>query len=237
MARPRKSTMKRTPVRVKKPCPHCGKPIGSNNMSTHIKMHVKNGTDTGKGAPAEAPVKDAPKADGTYTFVCSECDYKTNGPRGWAAHKRDEHPDATNVATEYNQRVHEAAGNGHKPTRSKRGVSHANAQNDDEIVFGRYIDALASSRSGDDRPRSYFEKRMEKAQLNFVRATGLAKAQVAQEITELQRELDARPDISELEEAFIKTGLVVAGTHEIEYGTLRVLGVPARVLKAAGIAR
>lgn len=105
-----------------------------------------------------------------------------------------------------------------------------------EAVIGKYLDALATQ-GDDEKPRSYYEKRLEATRTVFEKAAGIKRLHLAQEIRNFENILIQRPDITELEEQFVTYASNYAKAHAIDYMTFRDLGVPARVLKAAEVTR
>ena len=71
-------------------------------------------------------------------------------------------------------------------------------------------------------------------------ATPIRRVQLIQERIDLERTLNAPTetvDISELEDAFVDVAVSYSGRKGITYAAWREVGVPAAVLRRAGISR
>jgi hypothetical protein len=107
----------------------------------------------------------------------------------------------------------------------------------------RYLAAVNTpSRRGRKVSRSTLEQRLESARSRFKSATGIDKLLAAQEIRDLQAKLSqlrstAGVDVKGLEVAFVKIAKKFGENRGIGYGAWRDAGVPAQVLKRAGVAR
>jgi hypothetical protein len=105
-----------------------------------------------------------------------------------------------------------------------------------------YLEALQQNRPRRGRKRTpdSIKKRLAAIDAQFGDVSALQQLQLVQERMDLRRELDAlntKVDLSALETAFVKTGAQYAQRKGISYAAWRELGVPADVLKKAGISR
>ena len=107
----------------------------------------------------------------------------------------------------------------------------------------RYLAAVNTpKRRGRKVTKATLERRLVAAQAQVKSAAGVQKVMAAQEIRDLQAKLaqmDAArdADVKSLEAAFVKIAKQFGYNRGITYGAWRDAGVPAVVLKKAGIAR
>jgi uncharacterized protein YicC (UPF0701 family) len=105
-----------------------------------------------------------------------------------------------------------------------------------------YLEALESSRPkrGRKRTKESISSRLERIEDELVEADALKRLQLTQERLDLSEELgsmDRGIDLSELEAEFTKVARGYAARKGISYAAFRQIGVPASVLKSAGISR
>ena len=105
-----------------------------------------------------------------------------------------------------------------------------------------YLEALQQNRPRRGRRRTpdSINKRLAAIDAAYADGSALQQLQLVQERMDLQKELDAmgtKVDLSALEGAFVKTAAKYAQRKGISYAAWRELGVPAEVLKKAGISR
>jgi uncharacterized protein YicC (UPF0701 family) len=105
-----------------------------------------------------------------------------------------------------------------------------------------YLEALQQNRPKRGRRRTpeSIKKRLAAIDASYGDVSALQQLQLTQERMDLQKELDAmgnKVDLSALESDFVKTAAKYAQRKGISYGAWRELGVPADVLKKAGISR
>ena len=105
-----------------------------------------------------------------------------------------------------------------------------------------YLEALESSRPkrGRKRTKESIGARLEKIEAELETADALKRLQLTQEQLDLAAELenmDSGIDISDLELEFTRVAQGYAARKGISYAAFRQLGVPAAVLKKAGISR
>jgi len=108
----------------------------------------------------------------------------------------------------------------------------------------RYLSSVNTpKRRGRKVSRTSLQQRLSDAQSRLKTATGVDKVLAAQEVRDLQSRiasLDATGsggDLKSLETAFVKIAKQFGENRGIGYGAWRDAGVPAPVLKRAGIAR
>jgi hypothetical protein len=113
-------------------------------------------------------------------------------------------------------------------------------------AYGRavreYLDALEESRPkrGRKRTADSVKKRLATVEAELVDAGGVKRVQLLQERRDLRSELDnfeTTVDLSSVEKAFVKAAKPYSENKGISYATWREAGVPADVLKKAGITR
>jgi hypothetical protein len=105
-----------------------------------------------------------------------------------------------------------------------------------------YLEALQQNRPRRGRRRTpdSITKRLAAIDVAYAEGSALQQLQLVQERMDLQKELEAmgtKVDLSALESAFVKTASKYAQRKGISYAAWRELGVPADVLKKAGISR
>jgi hypothetical protein len=105
-----------------------------------------------------------------------------------------------------------------------------------------YLDALEESRPKRGRKRTpdSVKKRLAAVEAELLDASGVKRVQLLQERRDLRSELDAfgaTIDLSSVEKAFVKAAKPYSENKGISYATWREAGVPADVLKKAGITR
>ncbi|HEX5588326.1 MAG TPA: hypothetical protein VFZ17_13520 [Acidimicrobiia bacterium] len=105
-----------------------------------------------------------------------------------------------------------------------------------------YLEALDKSRPKRGRKRTpeSIKKRLTAIDGELADASPIHRLQLIQERMDLGKELatmDTKVDLSALESAFVKTAGGYAERKGISYAAWRELGVPADVLKRAGISR
>ena len=105
-----------------------------------------------------------------------------------------------------------------------------------------YLEALQQNRPRRGRRRTpeSITKRLAAIDAAYDEGSALQQLQLVQERMDLQKELEAmgtKVDLSALEGTFVKTAAQYAKRKGISYAAWRELGVPADVLKKAGISR
>lgn len=106
----------------------------------------------------------------------------------------------------------------------------------------RYLEALDAHRPKRGRKRTpeSIQRRLDAIDADIAEADPLRRVQLIQERMDLQEELasnQAAEDISDLEREFVKAAKGYAERKGISYGAWREFGVPAAILKQAGITR
>jgi hypothetical protein len=107
----------------------------------------------------------------------------------------------------------------------------------------RYLAAVTTpKRRGRKVSRASLEQRLVNARAHFKAAAGVDKVLAAQEIRDLQARIaqlqtTTAVDVSRLEGSFVKVAKKFSENRGVSYGAWRDAGVPAPVLKRAGIAR
>jgi hypothetical protein len=106
----------------------------------------------------------------------------------------------------------------------------------------RYLEALATSRPGRGRRTSNetLGKQLAAVDSKLETADPLRRLQLAQQKKDIESRLgrpDTSSDIAALEEAFLAVAAGYSASKGIDYITWREAGVPADVLKRAGVAR
>jgi hypothetical protein len=106
----------------------------------------------------------------------------------------------------------------------------------------RYIEALEATKPkrGRKRTAETVAKRLIVVEAELTSAVGLGKVHLVQELMDLQAEMAQKTeavDIKSLEEGFISSAKDYGDRKGITYAAWRAVGVPASVLKSAGIAR
>lgn len=105
-----------------------------------------------------------------------------------------------------------------------------------------YLEALEKNKPRRGRKRSIesLQRRLETVENDLKDASGVERLILLQERVDLRNELDARnaaDNIAELQARFIKVAKAFSQRKGIDYATWREFGVPASVLKEAGITR
>jgi uncharacterized protein YicC (UPF0701 family) len=105
-----------------------------------------------------------------------------------------------------------------------------------------YLEALDSSRPkrGRKRTKDSIGSRLDRIDAELQAADALKRLQLTQERLDLTEELsgmDAGVDITDLEAEFTRVAKGYAARKGISYAAFRQIGVPAAVLKRAGITR
>lgn len=106
-----------------------------------------------------------------------------------------------------------------------------------------YLDALEQHRPrrGRQRTPDTIRHRLAAIELALPDASSLRRLQLTQERRDLQAELESKSaptvDLSALEAGFARSAKAYGESKSITYATWRELGVPADVLKRAGINR
>jgi uncharacterized protein YicC (UPF0701 family) len=105
-----------------------------------------------------------------------------------------------------------------------------------------YLEALQQNRPkrGRRRTTDSIKKRLAVIDASFADVSALQQLQMTQERMDLQKELGAMGttvDLSSLETEFVKTAAGYSQRKGISYAAWRELGVPADVLKKAGVSR
>ncbi len=105
-----------------------------------------------------------------------------------------------------------------------------------------YLEALRSTRPKRGRKRTpeSIRARLDKIESSMADASAIEELQLVQERRDLEAELasmDSGVDIEALESAFVDVAKSYAERKGISYASWRDVGVPAAVLKRAGISR
>jgi hypothetical protein len=105
-----------------------------------------------------------------------------------------------------------------------------------------YLEVLEQNRPRRGRKRTpdSIKKRLSVIESSLDDASPIQRLQLVQERMDLGKELatmDTKVDVSQLEKAFVKTAGGYSERKGISYAAWRELGVPADVLKQAGIGR
>jgi hypothetical protein len=106
----------------------------------------------------------------------------------------------------------------------------------------RYLDALDANRPkrGRKRTAESVQKRLRAIDHELASADKLNELKLTQERLDLLRELEllsAKEDMAGLENEFVKVAKSYSARQGISYGAWRSVGVPAAVLKRAGVGR
>jgi len=109
-------------------------------------------------------------------------------------------------------------------------------------VVRRYLDALEANKPKRGRKRTpdSIQRRLKVIDAELAEADRLNELKLVQERMNLEQELTslgARQDLAGLEAEFIKVGKAYSSRQGISYAAWRAVGVPAAVLKKAGINR
>ncbi len=121
----------------------------------------------------------------------------------------------------------------------KAANARARAQN---RAVSAYLQALETHRPGRGRKRSpeTMKRRLEAIANELESATPIRRVQLVQERIDLEKAIAALADVvdlSELEDDFVGIAVDYSGRKGISYFAWREVGVPAAVLKRAGISR
>lgn len=105
-----------------------------------------------------------------------------------------------------------------------------------------YLEALEANKPkrGRKRTTESIQKRLDAVSVELETADPLKRLQLTQEQLDLEAELAAGEttvDLSALEKDFVAAAADYAGRKGISYSAFRSVGVPAAVLRAAGISR
>lgn len=106
----------------------------------------------------------------------------------------------------------------------------------------RYLEALDAHKPKRGRKRTpeSMKKRLDRIDDDLVTADPLTRLQLVQERIDLNAELTRAEevvDLTQLEDAFVRSASSYSDRKGISYAAWRELGVPAAVLKRAGISR
>lgn len=109
-------------------------------------------------------------------------------------------------------------------------------------IVADYLEALRSSKPKRGRKRTVesITARLEAIDDELATANAITELKLVQERRDLQAELETMDDdidISAMEEAFVGVAKAYGERKGISYGSWREVGVPAAVLKHAGITR
>jgi hypothetical protein len=109
-------------------------------------------------------------------------------------------------------------------------------------VVRRYLDALEANKPKRGRKRTpdSIQRRLKAIDAELAETDKLNELKLVQERMNLEIELSslgARQDLAGLEAEFIKVAKPYSGRQGISYAAWRAVGVPAAVLKKAGVAR
>jgi hypothetical protein len=110
-------------------------------------------------------------------------------------------------------------------------------------TVNRYLDAVTTrKRRGRKVSKATLEQRLVAARARFKTETGVDKLLAAQEIRDLRARLkqiasETPVDVKSLETAFVKVAKTFSENRGVTYAAWRDAGVPAPVLKEAGIRR
>jgi len=133
-----------------------------------------------------------------------------------------------------------------KPAARRLSASHKRALAEGRTMSAtvdRYLSAVNTpKRRGRKVSKSALEQRLAAARAKARSATGVDKVLAAQEVRDLQGRLAALgssggADLKSLEASFVKIAKRFGENRGIGYGAWRDAGVPAVVLKKAGVAR
>ena len=105
-----------------------------------------------------------------------------------------------------------------------------------------YLDALEQHRPRRGRPRTVesIDKQLAEIDDKLAMANAITRLSLVQQRIDLQREretIGAPVDLSPLEDAFVQAASGYSERKGISYAAWREIGVPADVLKRAGISR
>jgi hypothetical protein len=105
-----------------------------------------------------------------------------------------------------------------------------------------YLEALDANKPKRGRKRTpeSVQKRLDRVVADLETADPMTRLQLTQEQLDLSAELaagDNKVDLSALEKDFVGAAAGYAARKGISYGAFRAVGVPAAVLRSAGISR
>lgn len=117
----------------------------------------------------------------------------------------------------------------------------AQGRNESRVV-SRYLEAITAGKGKRGRKRTPESIAMQIAKIDSEIATApairqLELTQKRYDLLEESERLSARVDLTDVEKQFVKVAKSYAARNGISYGAFRTLGVPADVLKKAGISR
>jgi hypothetical protein len=133
-----------------------------------------------------------------------------------------------------------------RPARRAMSAAHKRALAEGRTMSAtvdRYLAAVNTpKRRGRKITKATLEERLASAQVRVKTATGVEKLFAAQDIRDLESklaELNAAnaSDVKTLEAAFVKIAKRFSDNRGVDYGAWRDAGVPADVLRRAGVAR
>jgi hypothetical protein len=133
-----------------------------------------------------------------------------------------------------------------RPAQRKLSASHKQALAEGRTMSAtvdRYLSAVNTpKRRGRKVSKSALVERLAEARARAKAATGVDKVLAAQDVRDLQTRISnmsaaSGTDIKSLEAAFVKIAKRFGENRGIGYGAWRDAGVPATVLKRAGVAR
>ena len=133
-----------------------------------------------------------------------------------------------------------------QPAQRKLSASHKRALAEGRTMSAtvdRYLSAVNTpKRRGRKVSKTALQARLAEARVKAKSASGVDKVLAAQEVRDLQTRIanmnaTSGSDIKSLEAAFIKIAKQFGENRGIGYGAWRDAGVPAVVLKKAGVAR
>jgi hypothetical protein len=115
---------------------------------------------------------------------------------------------------------------------------------DEGRAVRRYLEALESHRPRPGRKRTIdtVRRQLDETLEQLARSTALDRVHLLQRRLDLEQELERMQqqsdvDLLDLERGFIEALPGYSGRKHISYAAWREVGVPARVLRAAGISR
>jgi hypothetical protein len=134
-----------------------------------------------------------------------------------------------------------AKASGRTPMSDEHKAALAEGRNQSRAVRS-YLEALEAHKPKRGRKRTpeSIKKRLDKIDAEIESADPLKRLQLVQERLDLEQEmtsLTAGIDLTELEDGFVDAAAGYSERKGISYSAWRELGVPAAVLKRAGIAR
>lgn len=126
--------------------------------------------------------------------------------------------------------------------RSENAKRKAARGRQEAAVVRRYLEALEryKPKRGRKRTPESIKKRLDKIEAQLSDASELKKLQLVQERMDLERELErlqTKEDLSDYEKEFVDVAKGYSERKGIEYMAWREMGVPAEVLRRAGVRR